>query len=443
MKINTSGLLACFFGVQLSFFIFYLNANIVNVGGVGTALPLLIGYVFLSIILILALWIKSNFYLRAHFFIFLFLIVWISIRVTIDLGDMEYLKQITIATTGGMLLFYVLGAFLSINFQGSLFNIYNGEFAKFVMIVFCILQIWTLYNFSLRLDPNLFYLLNVDGSYQRAGDFLSISFIIFSYFYLAYVFTRLSRMVSKIAYIFWMFAYTTSTLMALVSSQLFGSNSATAVILGVYFITFVMGFVISQKNMLLSYLRQQLSLPWGRKLIKQFGVMAILGGGGSILLMVAIISATSFDITSLRLLGFGSGTNSSLLSRVEILLETGMNQLGYAPILGNINVAYITTGDSGLTLHSFFPYVMANLGLVGLAIVLMIFTSIIFQLYYEVRRGKYTGFVGYKLNMMAIYSIFIFIYILLFSNISTGISWSVLWFTVGFISKPFYFSERV
>ncbi|PJG60181.1 hypothetical protein CUC53_03475 [Aeromonas cavernicola] len=386
---------------------------------------------------------KKNIHLRIHFIIFSFLIVWTSVRVTIDLGDMEYLKQITIATTGGMLLFYFLGAFLSITYQSSLVNNYNGGIAQFVLTVFFILQIWTLYNFSHRLHPHLFYLLNIDGSYQRAGDFLSISFIIFSYFYLAYIFTRIGRMVSKIAVVFWMFTYTVSTLMALVSSQLFGSNSATAVIIGVYLITFVMALIIPKKAMLLSYLRQQLVLPWRKQLIKQFGLMAIFVGGGSILLVVAIISATNFDITSLRLLGFGTGTNSSLSSRVEILLETGVNQLGYAPILGNMNVAYITTGDSGLTLHSFFPYVMANLGLVGLTLVLMIFTSIIFQLYYEARRGKYTGFISYKLNMVALYSMFIFIYILFFANIATGVSWSVLWFTLGFISKPFYFSERV
>ncbi len=88
---------------------------------------------------------------------------------------------------------------------------------------------------------------------------------------------------------------------------------------------------------------------------------------------------------------------------------------------------------------SFFPYVMANLGLVGLLAVLTLFTNVLLQLYRETKQAKYTGLYGYQLSMVALYSIFLFLYILFFANLSTGIEWPVLWFTLGFISKPLGF----
>ncbi|WP_200890156.1 hypothetical protein [Geoalkalibacter subterraneus] len=426
---------------QLLALFVYLNVNIVNVGEIGTALPLLAAYVGLSSLLFLCIWLKKKLYIRFHLMLFLLLIVWVAIRIIIDLGDMEYLKQITIATTGGMLLFYLLGAFLGLSYQ-SILTPSNRLFAvKFVIMLFASLMVWVLYNFSQRLHPHLFYLLDVDGSYQRSGNFLSILCIIFSFIYLQLVLKRIGQVVRIASCFFWLGVYTLSTFMALVSSQLFGSNSATAVILGVYLITLVMNLILPKKTIWLNYLKQRLALPWSKRLVKQLTLMPVVALALFVAHLVLIIRATGFDLTSLRLLGFGSGSNTSLLSRIEILLETGANQMSYSPFLGNINVAYLTTGDSGRTLHSFFPYVMANLGLVGLTIVLALFASVLMQLCHESSRVSGGCLYGYQSSMIALYSIFIFLYILFFANLATGVSWAVLWFTFGFISKPFGFSK--
>src|SRR5690554_4945942 len=110
VRLKKSSLLNLVFVFQLTFFLIYLNANIINAGEMGTALTLLAAYVLLSVLLFFTLILQSKLYVRTHFFIFLFFIIWISMRVIIDIGDIGYLKQITIATTGGMLLFYLLGA---------------------------------------------------------------------------------------------------------------------------------------------------------------------------------------------------------------------------------------------------------------------------------------------------------------------------------------------
>nr|QLL91153.1 O-antigen polymerase [Plesiomonas shigelloides] len=425
--------------LQLTTLLVYLNANIVNVGKMGVALHLLIAFVGFSILLFVMFWTKKKLYFHIHFFLFLLLMCWVAFRVALDLSDLYYLKQLTVATTGGILLFYVIGALLGLTMHElvNLRNDINSE--KYIILLFCFLSIWMLYNFSQRLDNSLFYLRDVDGSYQRPGNFLSISFIVISFAYLNLVLKYIAKGATILASFFWFFVYNLSTLMVLVGSQLFGSNSATGVILGVYLITLVMSLTTPKKTLWLSYIKHELALPWSKRLVKNLSLMALMGLAILVGILVLIIDITGFDITSLQLLGLGSGTNTSLLSRIDILLETGAEQLSYAPLLGDINVAYLTTGNSGLTLHNFFPYVMANLGLVGLIIVLALFTSVLLQLYRKTKQVKCVGFYGYQLNMVVLYSIFVFLYILFFANLSTDVSWPVLWFTLGFISKPFGF----
>ena len=446
MKISTfrqSRALNVFVGLQIAVLLIYLNANIVNVGEMGAGLSILLAFVFLSVMAFVFLSLKRKLYVRLHLLFFLTLILWIAFRVIMDLGDLEYLKQITVATTGGMLLFYVVGFFLGTVFQSVLLYNVKLTIEKIVILFFTVLLVWMLYNFSYRLYESLFFLKGVDGGYQRPGNFLSISFIIVSFLYVNLILKRINVNGAVAGGIFWLGIYTCSTLMSLVGSQLFGSNSATAVILGVYLITLVMTLIIPRKSMWQSYLSQKLALPWSKRLLKQLSVMSILGVVLFIVFLVSIINITNFDILSLRLLGFGSGTNTSLLSRIHILLESGVSQMGYAPFFGNINVAYLTTGNAGRTLHSFFPYVMANLGLVGLTIVLVLFGSVFVQLYRESKKTREVGLHGYQSKMIALYSMFILFYMIFFANLATGVSWLVLWFTLGFVSKPFGFSERV
>lgn len=431
-------LLAC---LQLIAILVYLNANTVNVGELGTALPLLAGYIGLSCLLIVMIWLQKSLYIRYHLLLFLLFIVWIALRVVVDLGDIGFLKQITVATTGGMVLFYVVGAFLGVSYHSIFKQSKSLVVEKFILIVFAMLIAWMLYNFSQRLHTRLFYLEDVDGSYQRPGNFLSISFITASFIYLHLVLKRIGKAAGVLSSFFWLGLYTATTLMALVASQLFGSNSATAVILGVYLITLVMTLIVSRKTIWLNYLKQKLSLPLSKRLVKQLVLMAVLGLVLFVTLLVVVINVTGFDITSMRLLGFGTGSNSSLLTRIEILAETGANQLSYAPVFGNMNVAYLTTGNAGRTLHSFFPYVMANLGLVGLVIVLALFVNVIMQLLRESKKASEKSLYSYQSNMIGLYSLFVFLYILFFANLATGVSWAVLWFTLGFISKPFGFKK--
>jgi hypothetical protein len=90
---------------QLLLVFTYFTLNIQRAGGIGVALPLLVGFFVFSGISFIAQLLKSTLTLNLNLFLFLMLVFWVGLRVIVDLGDLEYLKQLTIATTGGMLLF--------------------------------------------------------------------------------------------------------------------------------------------------------------------------------------------------------------------------------------------------------------------------------------------------------------------------------------------------
>lgn len=427
--------------LQLSSFMIYLNFNIVNVGGLGVGLPILALSAISSCLLFTCLMLRKKVGIHVHFFLFSLLIAWISIRVLIDIGDMEYLKQITVATTGGILLFYLIGGFIGIGFDGILGKAKRSGIIKPILILFFFLLVQTLYEFSFRIRDDIWYLKDVNGNYQRSGNFLSISFILISFLYFSLELKKTEILHRKIDVVFWLAFYSLLALMAVVCAQLFGSNSSTMVVSGVYIITVVACLVATNKSILRSYLLGTLSLPWSAKFIKISLKIVFL----FVIFMAFFVSCflfiSDFNFDLIRLTGFGSGSNASLMSRLSILLNSGLDQLNYSPIWGNINVAYIVTGNAGRNLHSFFPYVLANLGVVGLLLVLTLFLSVFYQLYLATKRSHVLSLITYQKSLIAIYSSLIFAFLIIFANISVDVSWIVLWFTLGFISKPFGFKK--
>ena len=181
---------------------------------------------------------------------------------------------------------------------------------------------------------------------------------------------------SRFSLVLWLSVYSISTLVALTGSQLFGSNSATAVILGVYLVTLVMASLVVREGILVAYFRNQLALPWSKNLLSRLVLLISVTSLSVVILFAFVIIMTGIDIGSTRMLGFGAGSNTSISSRFEILMEVGLTHVGYAPVFGDFNVAYLTTGNAGHTLHSFFPFIMANLGVVGLLITFILFAVV-------------------------------------------------------------------
>ena len=427
---------------QSATFLVYLKYNIVSIGSGGVALPVLALFVGASVVLFLALWMKNRLYVRPHLFLFLGLMAWVAFRVVYDLGDLERLKALTIATTGGMLLFYLMGAALRIGYQ----KLVQDETVRWPitlalsLVVF--LLVWILLEFSGRLHSRYFLLTGIEGGYQRPGNFVSIVVLVFSFlFILGALKTQglSSRLKSESI---WIIVYVAVAIAMLGTAQLMGSNSATSVIAGVTVITLALAVFAPRRTAFLSYVRGRLALPLSKRLFRSMALSALVGLVAVVLGIAALITVTGFELERLRVLGFGAGRITSLASRLDIMMEHGVAQLSYAPLFGNMNVAYLTTGNAGSTLHSFFPYVLANLGLVGLALVVLLFLTVFMQLHREAKARPSGGAYAYRSNMIAIYSFLILLYLLMFANLATGVSWVVLWFALGFISEPVKFKVR-
>lgn len=423
---------------QLTAILVYLNENIVNVGEIGAALPLLAAYFCLSGIIFIFLWFRKAIFFRLHFFVFLFFIAWIALRVAIDLGDLEYLKAITIATTGGILLFYLAGAFFNMAYVRLEENPEKKAVHIFIIIIYLLLTIYLFFNLLSRSRDDIFFIDDFDGDYQRSGNFISISFVVVSVIFSSLLSSWTGVNKDKIKIFFWFVIYTLIAKMLLLGSQLIGSNSATAVIIGIYILTVISVMLMKNRKLKRLHTEGLIAFPFSKNLMKLLIFFVVIGIALLVTLIYIFIQVTNFDIANIRLLGFGSGSNTSLTSRFDILIQTGVDQMSHAPLLGDMNVAYIITGNSGATLHSFFLYIFANLGLVGLIVVLAFF-MLIFQQLLRICKFEFRRDGSFIRALTILYFMAILMFFLLFANLAVGVTWIVIWFMVGFISQPFSF----
>lgn len=423
---------------QILLFIIYLVFNILNIGenkGVGT--PLLLGFILIYFFVFL---IKANSQavtIRLHtFFIFLF-ILWLSLRVVIDLNDISYLKQVTIGTTSGILLFFFVGTFAkqALDIVGrakvSLFG------TKLILIVFIAISFWIFSSFQERLldRADIFYIEDVDGGYQRPGNFLIIIFIIVSFSYLSI--SSHANMNSRRSFVFWSSIYSMGLIVLLVSSQMIGANTATVNVAAIYLITVVISSFSFNERFRVSYLNNEINSFFSKKIlfnIIKYSVFLLII---LIFTSVIMIQVTGFDLDKTRIFGYGTGENTSITSRVDIFKQTGIDQLSYAPVFGDMNVAKIITGDSGKFLHSFIPNILAELGLLGLIIGLFPFFLVFHILIKNINnpiRNKFE-FQHFSSNIWFFFTLF---FLLFYANVAVDKSWVVIWFYLGFAVNVIY-----
>lgn len=427
--------------LQLILLFGYLGLNIQNVGEMGIALPLLAGFVGISGLLVFNQVIRLTLVLRLHLFVFWLLISWVSLRVIVDLGDMEHLKQLTVATTGGILLFFLIGSFARQALDKLNQAVSSRLYSKLLILLFALVSLAVFISFKGRLldRPDIFYIEGVEGGYQRPGNFLIILFIMASFAYLALAAHPLTT--GFLRFTIWLGIYTLGLVLALISSQMIGSNAATANLLAIYMMTSVISLLALSKRIRRKFNQGSLSLPLSKFTLKKLFVYSGVTLFVALFFAIIAIQITGFDLSKTRAFGFGSGSNISVTSRFDILLETGAAQMGYAPILGNVNVAEISTGDAGRTLHNFIPNVMAELGLVGLILVLAILLYSFAVLIKKIKQAP-TNPSGFGMAVINFWLVFVFIWLFLYANISVGKEWPVMWFYLGFAVSVFIFNKR-
>ncbi len=421
-------------GLQILILISYFTLNIVNVGEMGAALPLLVVFFILAGGgLFFQLW-RGYLAIKFHFFVFLLFVAWLSFRVVVDSQDLERLKQLTVATTSGVIMFFLLGTFV----RQALNKIVLDEvgLTKGLIFVFTLSSVFLFINFESKIlnRSDIFYIEGADEGYQRSGNFMIMLFIINSFLYLS---TAARLKTKKIASLMFLLGvYSSGMALNLVSSQMIGSNAATANFLAIYLMTIVISFLAFNEGIRNKFLSNKLALPLSRASFKKMliysGVVVVFG-------MVAAMMAiqiTSFDLSKTRVFGFGADENISVSSRIEILKETGADQMGYSPIFGDVNVARVITGDAGETLHNFIPNVIAELGLVGLISITMLFILVAINLFNVIKKVERNE-IGFMQALLGFWLLFLFLFLFLYANLAVGKEWSVIWFFIGFSASVF------
>lgn len=369
--------------------------------------------------------------IKLSFFAFVVIVFWIAFRYLIDRDDYSGLIGVMIGTTGGVFLFYFMGLVSRECLKSGVAQFWFGSAALHI----CYLSFSALLaiDFLSQVRHDIFYIDNASEDYQRPGNFMSISFLIISYVYvLAGSASHIKDGKSVGRLILWAI-YTASVIALLLSAQAIGSNSATAVILGIYVISISFVFEMGGGALRALFFRVKISRSGLVKMLRvvlmrsAFLALAILAGAILFCLVLDI------DVMGTRLFGFGEGGNSSIDSRMGILWRWGVEQVSYAPVFGNIDVAYHVTGDEGVTLHNFLPDVWASLGLVGLVMIVSLYFLIGYQLHRSVTtRCRDITLPGVLNRAASLYSILVVAFLFLFANVSAGFSWAVLWFSLGF-----------
>ena len=428
---------------QILLLLFYLSLNITNIGeSSGTGLPLLVLFFILSVTVLFIQSINKNIVIRLHLFFFFLFVFWIALRVVIDLSDIQYLKQITIATTGGILLFFFIGTFsrqaieIISKTKSSVFSL------KIVLLTFFAISLSVFFSLKSRLleRVDMFYIEGVDGGYQRPGNFLIIIFIIVSFSCLSIASNPSTK--AKTNLFFWLVIYSIGFIAALVSSQMFGSNTATANIMAIYLITIVLSMIGFNKKYRSAFLNAEATYFFSKRLIVNLLKYSFLSILATVIIALVIIQITNFDLDKTRIFGFGSGDNTSISSRANIFKLTGLEQLSYAPILGNMNVAKLITKEEGSFLHYFALNIMAELGLLGLLIAIIIFTLVFYVLIKNIKNVSKDA-IGFRDYMVYIWILFILLFLLIYANIAVEKSWVVIWFYVGFSVNAIYAKAKV
>ncbi|HPM48803.1 MAG: hypothetical protein V9G21_03460 [Methylotenera sp.] len=434
----------------LFFLDFYLKTNISGIGEKGVNLPALGLFIVLSGLLFL--WRASSarsIVIRRSTFLLLLFLAYFIFRIGIDIGSIDRLKEYIVATTSGVLTFYILGLFVAIilgrNYKNSLqvkryFKFFTLFFIGYLIISYTLL-IDVFFDMTLRLRTDILLIEDPYGAYQRPGNFLAISYLILITLYAQFISLKQRkpnfaiRAASVAAFGLFIFYTLTSLLIA----QMIGSNNATVLIggLGVIVVAILMLLWFKSSRRFLTIKQLTFTrLTFGKvstRLIV-FGVLAL------VMLIGVILSVASYlgiDLTMTRLGGFGSGEVSSVSSRLA-LLDNFALQFSYSPLFGNMNVDCLTTG-CGSYVHSLLATLLTHTGLLGFflfAFYILIAYKERFKLF-TVANNQQIILISNIANLTAIMMVTA---ILLIAIVATSMHWAVLWFALGLFFVAFDFS---
>ncbi|MBE0492575.1 MAG: hypothetical protein IBX44_10065 [Sulfurospirillum sp.] len=433
------------FFIMLGSLLVYLFTNIKLIGEGSQALAVLALSAVIGVFLIvLELVLKQKVYIKKSFLLLILFFIYFIVNATLNRPD--DLKSLLIATSGGIVLFYILGSLVSTNLlyikekvlnSKQFLNIFN--FLYFVFsIIFMILLIDTFITLMANVREDLFLIADLDGMYQRAGAFLVISFFIYSFITVFFLFVnkyvkkkKASKLMTFVLFILYCFISITGMLL----SQMIGSNNTLVNLGGLLFATTIFYIFINftKPDRLLSYMKLNFRKIFLSKLTKKLFGSIFVSLFILLILLIGLINVLDIDLDKFRILGFGSGEVSSISARLE-LWNNFTTQFNYNPIFGNMAVDALTTGD-GSYVHSFIASLLTHLGIVGF-VLFFVYLFIAIKERFNHLNELYVN------NLFSLYSLVVFCGIFAIASFGTFITWIPIWFLLGLIFPPIVFKNE-
>ena len=419
---------------------FYLKSNISGIGEGSLGLPIL--FLFLSLVSLLFVWRAStvrSIVIRRSVWVLLLFLVYLVFRIGIDIGTMDSLKAFTVATSGGVILFYSLGTFVAIIIgrHRENANLTKHYFKGYA--IFLIAYLIASYGFLLsiffelgsKMRTDIFLISDINGAYQRPGNFLTICYLMLITLYAQFIALKpaeplLGIRLANIAIFTLFLAY---TLTSLLIAQMIGSNNATVSIAGLGLITTAVAMLLWLKS-IHQYLAA-IPLNFARltfgKVSSRLAIFSVFALVISIGVIWSVSSYLHIDLTMTRIFSFGSGEVSSVNTRLA-LLENFSIQFDYSPLFGNMNVDNITTGR-GTYVHSLPGKLLTHTGLLGF----FLFAAYLFLGLKERLKLEYEKSAECVLsnNIFNLFSLLFLSTVLLIAVVATSFLSATLWFSLG------------
>lgn len=314
--------------------------------------------------------IKRSFLLLTSFYLYFL------IRLVADTGDYSVFKELTVGTTGGTLISYILGA-ASLTAVGCVgrSSVRRDRFIEYAWfyVYMAIAIAFTAIALSSNIEgvqSDLFMIKDSSGGYQRPGNLLSMKHLIESFLVVSFFLRRINiRSAGYLGSGLIVLCFSLDSVLSIVLSQLIGSNSGMLMV-GIAFVV-TMSFLFflfldrKKKRLLHPYRTGKVAsvYDWVPGVIKSFLAIVVAVALASYVIVVV----TDFDLTVFRAFSFletGESAPSSVSSRFDLIRRFYMEQLAYSPIMGNMAVDRLTTG-TGTYAHSLPLSLASHVGFVG------------------------------------------------------------------------------
>jgi hypothetical protein len=354
-----------------------------------------------------------------------------------DSQSISDIKEVTIGTSGGVIFSIVVGCSSSISI-GALSKCFSKDvryvtltkYAIFLIILITLLLILKVFFSTIsNIRSDIFLIEEQMGLYQRPGKIMLMLYIL-----VCTLFAFMQQYIRN--HTFWNLSVlgllVTIAATLITYSQLIGSNSGSVTVACIMLVVLCFWFIIGTKNFwqLEKPLQlQQMFSSWVTR------TLALYLGLFLTVIFMSIPFFEDFDFSQFRIFGFGSGSNSSIDSRLSLLKNNFVVQLSYSPILGNTKVDDLTTG-SGTYTHSLIS-LLTHLGLIGTGL----FLIMVFFIYRDIYTCQNVCDNYYHTNKYAFFRLCILTIIMLFALLTTFYTWMPLWFVIGLLGISFRFKE--